>query len=106
MTDEIDEGTLAMQFRKGLDLAIVMKDCLKQYDMDRFKTGEENNYREMYNLSQRIVDEGLLTANSRALDPNAKGKGKSAPGKGGEKGKNKGKPQDPAVKMEQGDCRA
>ena len=85
MTDEIDEGTLAMQFRKGLDLATVMKDYLKQYDMDRFKTGEENNYRELYNLSQRIVDEGLLTGNSKALDPNAKGKGKGAPGKGSER---------------------
>ncbi len=43
MIDEIDEGTLAMQFRKGFDL----KDYLKQYDMDRFRTGEENNYREL-----------------------------------------------------------
>ena len=102
MIDEIDEGTLAMQFRKGFDL----KDYLKQYDMDRFRTGEENNYRALYHLAQRIVDERLLSGNSIALDPTAKCKGKGATGKGGEKGWNKGKPQDPAVKMEQGDCRA
>ena len=30
MTDEVDEGTLAMQFRKGIDQATIMKDDLKQ----------------------------------------------------------------------------
>jgi hypothetical protein len=88
MTDEIEEGPLAMRFRKGLDLAAVMREYLKQYDMDRFKSGEDNDYRELYNLAQRIVAERLLSGNSGALDPNAKGKGKGAPGKGEkEKGK-------------------
>jgi hypothetical protein len=86
MIVEIDEGTLAMQFRKGFDLATVMKDYLKQHDMDRFKTAKENAYRDLYNLARRIVDERLLSGNSNALDPTAKGKGKCAPGKGGEKG--------------------
>jgi DNA polymerase III delta prime subunit len=56
MTDEVDEGTLAMQFRKGIDQATIMKDYLRQYDMNRFNTGEENSYRDLYNLSQRIMD--------------------------------------------------
>ena len=87
MTDEVDEGTLAMQFRKGIDQATIMKDYLKQYDMNRFSTGEESSYRDLYNLSQRIIDEGLLAGNSKALHPESKGQGKAAPGKGGEKGK-------------------
>ncbi len=85
MTDEVDEGTLAMQFRKGIDQATIMKDYLKQYDMNRFSIGEESSYRDLYNLSQRIIDEGLLAGNSKALNPDSKGRGKAAPGKGGDK---------------------
>jgi hypothetical protein len=82
-----------------------MKDYLKQYDMNRFQTGEENSYRDLYNVSQRIIDEGLLAGNSKALNPESKGRGKAAPGKGGEKRK-KGPTKDPTLKLEQGDCRA
>ena len=71
MTDEVDEGTLAMQFRKGIDQATIMKDYLKQYDMNRFSTGEESSYRDLYNLSQRIIDEvfSLLIPKHLILNP-------------------------------------
>ena len=42
-----------------------MKDYLKQYDMDRFKTSEDIDYRYMYNMVQRVLGENILKKNDK-----------------------------------------
>ena len=101
-TGEVDEETLTMKFRDGLDKSSIMKPYLHQYDMNRFLDGKENDYQYLYQLAHRVNDEQILRQNSLKLSPQTQNRWASAKGFGlgakggkdkgkGKKGKDKGK---------------
>ena len=93
MSEFVDDGMLATLFRAQLEICTLIVPKLEQYAWERFKTGNPNDYAELYDLVIKVLEQKRIASNILAIRSKQLGYPRVALPAGEQfKGKGKGTP--------------